>query len=169
MGGYMRYVFLIVILISGCKASVDNDGTVTPSKSSNGFIAHCSKYLKVYKKEKIKSVSEPDSPKEELKENEYSFYVNYSIEKDSNENTYIKCSISDGNHEYKGEEFIPGSRAYLSKNYCDIIYDLENDKTSGTFTIEYSNDWAWIHYFDEESDYKFDVKFRNSECIQFDK
>lgn len=184
-------ITVLYFLLAGCKASVD-DSTTDSASSRNGaeFVGHCSKYLIVHKK-KAKVVNAKSSSKEEKtvidsaveasegardadvakekRQDEQAFFVSYTVEEDAAGNRQIKCSLTDGGHEYKNDAKLSGSHAYLTRNYCDIVYDLDGDNSFGTFTFEYSQDWAWIHYNDEEADYSFDVKFRNAECIQFDK
>ena len=190
-----KYIMILIALsIVGCKANIDDTKT-TDSNASSGpdFVGHCSKYLIVHKrkapivapKEETKDdkrdktvidsaveASEGSRDKDVEKENrqdEQAFFVSYTMEEDERGNRNIKCSLTDGGREYKNDAKLKGSKAYLNRNYCDIVYDLDGDNSFGTFTFEYSQDWAWIHYEDEEADYHFDVKFRNSECIQFEK
>ena len=167
-------IVTILMFLFGCKAAVETGDGEVKEVDKQGFVGHCSKYILVQKyrdrlanaADTSENATKTDAEKEK-RSDETPFFVSYTIEKDAQDNRYIKCSLSDGKREYKGDAQLSGSNAYLSKNYCDIVYDLDDKSSFGTFTFEYSQDWAWIHYEDEEADYNFDIKFRNSECMQF--
>ena len=154
-------IFVTLPILCGCEISTEDK-----KESPVGFVGHCSKYLKVHKPA-TKSIDKADvvDKGSVLGTDEKLLYAAYSIVENSDGSHNIQCWLSDGAREYKNETYIKPGRI-MDHNYCDIVYDLDQP-SFGTFTFEYSGDWNWIHYNDEETGYTFDRKFRNSECIEF--
>lgn len=152
----------VMPILTGCEASF-KDGD-DKNHSSKGFTAHCSKYLKVKKPQgqSIKNAEESDKGAA-TGTDEKILYLAYSISQTEDGSTSVQCWISDGGREYKSDAYFKNASTH---NYCDIVYDLDHP-SFGTFTFEYSENWAWVNYYDEDSGYTFDRKFRSSECIQF--
>lgn len=160
----LKMVLIVLVampVLSSCKVS-NEDPT---SGATTTSVAHCSKYLKVHKApaSKIDRIEEQNKG-DILGSDERTLYIAYSIQYNNDGTKNIQCWLSDGGREYKNDSH--AKVGINQNNYCDIVYDLDQP-SFGTFTMEYADGWSWINYYDEESGYTFDRKFRNSECVAF--
>lgn len=171
----------VVIIVTACKFEGEiggNDDGTSNAVQGIEYKAYCKKLIKVKPQEDAKSkilklekgeeVIEGDSKRKaqaSLYADELLLEVSYELHELSDGSREIKCSVSDGSREFKGDNEVRANAAYISKNACDITYDLDRPSHGG-FTFEYQPDWAWINYYDEENGYSFNIKFRNSECVE---
>lgn len=179
-------ISLVLALVSACKFEAEvKDSRGDDEKGPYNALqttakAYCKKLIKVRpqsspkdKGSALKLVSgdqvvEGDSKRKaqaDLSQDEILLEVSYELSEKADGTRDIRCQISDGGRAYQGDNFVSANRAWNAKNTCDIVYDLDNP-TYGGFTFEYQTDWAWINYYDEDGGYSFNIKFRNSECVE---